>query len=116
MRRLLIPAFAFCVGLVGSLAAVQFSAASRSPSAGALLGMADVKRHCRENFGVRSESVLTRPNASGWQCAYLSNGIFGTRPVVMDQVCIEQFGTRSHAYLGDAGDPFSWECQYGTDS
>jgi hypothetical protein len=113
VKRLVIAAAAFLVGLGGAWMAASLSTRSEPRPNGELLGDADFTAHCHRNFGEMSVAVLDRPDAFGWRCASRPNGIFATIEVDVDALCNEQFGSPAYANAWDTKWPYSWECFYG---
>ena len=114
MRRFLLATFAFAVGLTASLTAARLSDASHGPRPGDMLGSVDFDPYCRHEFGDRSIAVLIRPDAYGWRCASMGNGMFATHAVVFDEACSFEYGTTAYAVNDDPSWAARWHCRYGS--
>ena len=114
MRRLLLALFAFLLGLGGAVSAAQLTGAATTRSQGNPLGSIDFDLYCVSLYGEPAIPLLSRPTASGWQCAWRPNGIFAAQPVDFDQACEVQYGAPAFARSTDPDWPYSWECRYGS--
>lgn len=114
MRRLLLAAFSFALGLGGAVAVAQITGAASTRTQGYVLGPLDLDRYCQSRYGERAIPLLSRPVAAGWRCAWRPNGIFAADEVDYGQACEVLFGTPAYAVATDPAWPYSWQCRYGS--
>lgn len=74
------------------------------------LGALDLVTFCRGHGGEGFAATLVAPNANGWRCAGLRNGVWGVDEIEFDVTCSQQFGPSARAHTDDPLSPDSWRC------
>jgi hypothetical protein len=105
----------FVVGLGIGFAVVEIADEVREDGAAdpadvRVAGTPDFIGYCRSQNTELPDASVVSNDAWGWRCVGVRNGVFGRDEIVVDDVCILQFGSDARAELVNAASPDGWQC------